>query len=50
MAPRHLALLVLGVVAVSFAAILIRAADAPPLAVAFYRNGIAAALLLPAAL
>jgi drug/metabolite transporter (DMT)-like permease len=50
MSPRHLALLVLGVVAVSFAAVLIRAADAPALAVALYRNGIAAAILLPLAL
>jgi drug/metabolite transporter (DMT)-like permease len=49
MSPRNLALLVLGVVAVSFSAPLIRLADAPPLAVAFYRNGLAAAVLLPLA-
>jgi drug/metabolite transporter (DMT)-like permease len=45
--PRHVALLVLGVVAVSTSAPLIRLADAPPLAVAFYRNAFAAAALLP---
>lgn len=50
MSPRHLALLALGVVAVSFSAILIRLAHAPPLAVAFYRNAMAAAILLPLAL
>lgn len=50
MSPRHAGLLALGVVAVSFAAVLIRAADAPPLAVAFYRNAFAALVLLPAAL
>lgn len=50
MSPRHLALLVLGVAAVSFSSVLIRLADAPPLAIAFYRNGMAAALLLPLAL
>jgi drug/metabolite transporter (DMT)-like permease len=49
MAPRHLGLLALGVVAVSFSAILIRLADAPPFAVAFYRNALAAAVLLPIA-
>jgi drug/metabolite transporter (DMT)-like permease len=38
------------VAAVSSSAILIRLADAPPLAVAFYRNGLAAAVLLPLAL
>ncbi|HEV3475569.1 MAG TPA: DMT family transporter [Actinomycetota bacterium] len=43
-------LLVVGVVAVSFAAPLIRLADAPPLVVAFYRNLLATALLLPPAL
>lgn len=47
MRARHLLLLVLGVVAVSFSAPLIRLADAPPLAVAFYRNVFAAAVLLP---
>ena len=50
MSARHLGLLALGVVAVSFSAIFIRLADAPPLSVAFYRNAIAAALLLPLAL
>lgn len=39
-----------GVLAVSFSAILIRLADAPPLAVAFYRNAMAASLLLPVVL
>jgi drug/metabolite transporter (DMT)-like permease len=48
--PRHVALLVLGVAAVSTSAPLIRLADAPPLAVAFYRNAFAAAVLLPIAL
>ncbi|MGH2675892.1 MAG: DMT family transporter [Actinomycetota bacterium] len=50
MRPRHVALLVLGVVAVSTSAPMIRLADAPPLAVAFYRNAFAAAALLPFAL
>jgi drug/metabolite transporter (DMT)-like permease len=50
MSRRRSALLVLGVVAVSFSSILIRWADAPALAVAFYRNAIAAAVLLPLAL
>jgi drug/metabolite transporter (DMT)-like permease len=44
------ALLVLGVVAVSTSAPMIRLADAPSLAVAFYRNALAAAVLLPVAL
>src|SRR6266536_610630 len=43
-------LLALGVVAVSFSAILIREAHAPSLTVALYRNAIATALLLPVAL
>jgi drug/metabolite transporter (DMT)-like permease len=47
---RHVVLLVLGVAAVSTSAPLIRLADAPPLAVAFYRNAFAAAVLLPIAL
>jgi drug/metabolite transporter (DMT)-like permease len=47
MTPRNAALLVLGVLAVSISAPLIRLADAPPLAVAFYRNLFAAAVLLP---
>ena len=38
-----------GVVAVSFSAIMIREADAPSLAIAFYRNAMAAAVLLPMA-
>jgi drug/metabolite transporter (DMT)-like permease len=50
MSRRHLAALALGVVAVSFASILIRWARAPALSVAFYRNAMAAAVLLPLAL
>lgn len=50
MSRRHLAALVLAVVAVSFASILIRWARAPALSVAFYRNAMAAAVLLPLAL
>lgn len=50
MAPRHLALLALGVVAVSFSSIFIRWAEAPALSVAFYRNAMAAAVLLPLAI
>ena len=42
----YLALFV-GVLAVSFAAVFIRLAEAPPLAIAAYRMAIAAALLLP---
>jgi drug/metabolite transporter (DMT)-like permease len=49
MRVRTLALLLLGVVAVSFSAPLIRLAEAPPLAIAFYRNAFAALLLLPLA-
>lgn len=41
--------MVLGVVSVSFAAIFIRLADAPSLTLAFYRNALAAAVLLPLA-
>jgi drug/metabolite transporter (DMT)-like permease len=44
------ALLVLGVVSVASSSILIRVAEAPALAVAFYRNAAAAAVLLPIAL
>jgi drug/metabolite transporter (DMT)-like permease len=44
---RHVLLLILGVLAVSTSAPMIRLADAPPLAVAFYRNAMAAAVLLP---
>jgi drug/metabolite transporter (DMT)-like permease len=47
MQPRHALLLLVGVVAVSFSAIFIRLAEAPALTIAFYRTGIAAALLLP---
>jgi drug/metabolite transporter (DMT)-like permease len=43
-------LLALGVVAVSFSAILIREAHAPSLTIAMYRNAIATGLLLPFAL
>ena len=43
-------LLAAGVVAVSFSAIFIRLAHAPPLAMAFWRNLIATALLAPVAL
>jgi drug/metabolite transporter (DMT)-like permease len=50
MSRRYLALLALGVVAVSFSSILIRWADAPALSVAFYRNAMAAAVLLPLAI
>ena len=50
MSRRHLGLLALGVVAVSFSAIFIRLAEAPALSVAFYRNAIAAAILVPFAL
>lgn len=50
MSRRQLALLATGVVAVSFSSILIRLADAPALSIAFYRNAIAAAILLPLAL
>ena len=44
------ALLFVGVVAVSFAAIFIRLADAPPLVIATYRLAIASAVLVPFAL
>ncbi len=50
LAPRLLGLLALGVVSIAFGSILIRAADAPAMSVAFYRNAIAAAILLPIAL
>jgi drug/metabolite transporter (DMT)-like permease len=50
MPRRHIGALALGVVAVSFASILIRWAQAPALSVAFYRNAMAAAVLLPLAL
>ena len=47
---RNSVLLVTGVVAVSFAAIFIRYADAPALTIALYRQAMAAALVLPLAL
>lgn len=50
MTARQASLLALGVVVVSFAAPLIRLADAPPLTVAMYRNLFATAVLLPLAL
>jgi drug/metabolite transporter (DMT)-like permease len=50
MSRRHLALLALGVVAVSFSAIFIRLADAPALSIAFWRNAIGAGILLPLAI
>lgn len=43
-------MLVVGIVAVGFAAVFIRLADAPSLSIAFYRNALAAAILLPLAL
>jgi drug/metabolite transporter (DMT)-like permease len=42
-------LLGIGVVAVAFSSILIRLADAPALSIAFYRNAIAAAVVVPLA-
>ena len=45
-APPSLAV-IMGVTAVSFAAIFIRLCQAPPLAVAFYRMALAAAVLVP---
>jgi drug/metabolite transporter (DMT)-like permease len=47
---RHLALLAVGVTATSFSAVLVRLADAPAFAVAFYRCAMAAAVLMPFAL
>ena len=47
---RHGSLLVVGVLAVSFSAVLVRLADdTPKLAIAFYRCGLAAAVLVPVA-
>lgn len=46
---RVLGFLALGVVSVAFSSILIRVAEAPALAVALYRNVVAAAILLPIA-
>jgi drug/metabolite transporter (DMT)-like permease len=50
MPTRSAVLLAVGTVAVGFAAIFIRLADAPSLSIAFYRNAIAAAILLPLAI
>ena len=50
MTARQSLLLAVGVAVVSFAAPLIRLADAPPLAIAMYRNLFATAVLLPLAL
>lgn len=47
MTRRTVGLLVVGVVAVSFSAVLVRLADAPALAQAFYRCAFAAAVVLP---
>ena len=48
---RHAGLLVVGVLAVSFSAVLVRLAeDTPKLAIAFYRCAMAAAVLVPVAL
>jgi drug/metabolite transporter (DMT)-like permease len=50
MTPRQGLLLAMGVVAVSFSALFIREAHANGLVIAFYRNAISAAVVLPAAL
>lgn len=51
MRAKHVALLAVGVVAVAFSSILVRLAeDAPALAISFYRNAIAAAVVLPLAI
>jgi drug/metabolite transporter (DMT)-like permease len=47
MSRRHLSLLIVGVIAVSFSAVLVRLADAPAFAVAFYRCAFASMLLVP---
>ncbi len=47
---RHLSLLVVGVLAISTSAVLVRLADAPGLAAAFYRCTFASLLLVPWAL
>jgi drug/metabolite transporter (DMT)-like permease len=44
---RDVALLVVGVTAVSFSAVLVREADAPSVAVAFYRCAMASVVLVP---
>jgi drug/metabolite transporter (DMT)-like permease len=46
---RNVLLLAIGVVAISFSSILIRETDAPFLAIALYRNAMAAAVVLPLA-
>ena len=48
-ARRPYVTLLIGVVAVSFAAIFIRLADAPPLVIATYRLAIASLILIPVA-
>jgi drug/metabolite transporter (DMT)-like permease len=48
--PRQAALLVMGVIAVSFSAIFIREAHATGLVIAFYRTAISAAVVVPLAL
>jgi drug/metabolite transporter (DMT)-like permease len=50
MSRRHAALLVVGVLAVSSSSVLVRVADAPAFAIAFYRSAMAAAVLMPIAL
>lgn len=47
MERRDVALLVVGVTAVSFSAVLVREADAPSVAVAFYRCAMASVVLVP---
>jgi len=44
---RSIVLLIVGVTAVSFSAVLVREADAPSLAIAFYRCAMASVVLLP---
>ena len=50
MSPRQGVALTAGVAAVGFAAIFIRMAHAPSLSIAFYRDALAAAVLLPVAM
>ncbi|MEW6033863.1 MAG: DMT family transporter [Chloroflexota bacterium] len=47
--PKHYLVLALGVVSVSFAAVFIRLAEAPPLVIAAYRLGLASLVVVPAA-
>src|SRR6266550_1680391 len=47
MERRSVALLIVGVTAVSFSAVLVREADAPSMAIAFYRCGLASVVLIP---